>query len=524
MPHASITVLRPTDGSRLADYPIADAATVQQQVHAARLAWPALRTTSLTQRQHLLRDIARRLEAETDRIADILCAETGKPRWVAIELDINPAIQALEVYARQGLTVLSAHTPPLDWSIWLGRTHRVHAAPRGVVGIIAPWNFPVGIAANGLAAALMSGNAAILKPSELTPGCGQLLVDLIQAVLLAHGLPTDLVTCAVGDATTGQALVAADIDYVIFTGSTTTGLTIQTQLAPRNIPCSLEMGGSCPAIILPTARNLNAVADHIVWSRFVNSGQACAGIKRCFVPNGLHNVFVGLFAHKMEALRLGPPEDPETVIGPLISAQQRNRIADQVADAMAHGATLITGGVTPEGPGWYYPPTLLTHSSPESRVLQEETFGPVLPVIAYTTVEEAIEKANASPFGLSASVFGPTSQAEHVATQLAADVVAINDAAMTGYGYPAVRWHGRRHSGAGAGSGAELLHALSHRQTRTINRGWWVPILRKPPWLLDRGAHAVRFSKALIGFMRHAPLAGKSTCALLAGFWRHYRR
>ncbi|WP_303675013.1 aldehyde dehydrogenase family protein [Vampirovibrio chlorellavorus] len=480
-PHPFVK-LNPATGEPLQTYTCPSEAVIARTVLQARESQAGWGETSLKQRAAVLKAIRGIIYQQARHLAQTISQETGKPIADALEADIATALNVLSYYAEIGPHGLKQRLIQPDWmSLVTGRLHRETWSPRGVIAIISPWNFPVAIACSGMAAALMAGNSVVLKPSELTPACGQHLIELVQAGLTAAGASPQTVQVLVGDGATGASLLAQPIDGVIFTGSDRTGQRIAETAARQRLWLSLELGGSDPMIVLDGC-DLEQVASYALWGRFINAGQTCAAVKRLFVPAQQEAALLDLLKAKIRQLKIGSPEEKDCHLGPLISDAQRRLIAEQVQDALQQGAELIIGGQAVDRPGFFYEPTLLSKVPPQARVLTEETFGPVLPVIPYETIEQAIALANDTPFGLTASVFGPTPEAHEVARRLHCGTVVINEVGPTNFALACAPWGGWKRSGSGFSHGAASLTDLSQRKIISENWLFKFPFTRKPLW------------------------------------------
>lgn len=510
----------PATGEILQVYPCADAVDVGRATQAARQVMRREGPVPLDVRAKVLNDVARRVLKQTEALTDSLAADVGKPVSQALEGDLLPAVSWLRFAAHHGPRQLKPRLLPFHKGILMGRVHWERRVPHGVVGIISPWNFPFAIPISGVATAWMGGNAVILKPSELAPASGEQVVELFQAALSAHGLSPDWVQLLQGDGSTGAALVEGDIDYMVFTGSVKTGQRIRSALLPRGIGVSLELGGSDPMIVLSGA-DVEAVTSYALWGRLTNSGQACAAVKRLFVPREMLDPVTHRLVKKMQQLRMGPPEDTLAHLGPVIDAGQRQVLDEQVQDALARGATALAGGsFDPGQPGYYYPPTVLVNVPAGARVLTEEVFGPVLPVVGYEAVEEALEMANALPLGLGASVFGPFKEAKRVADRLEAGMVTINDLPTLGYALPQVPWSGWKESGPGVSHGREGLLELTRGQVQCRNYLYELEGLRKPFWHFGEQPDP-GFSRVLLRCFASEGLWDKCQPGLLWAMWQN---
>jgi acyl-CoA reductase-like NAD-dependent aldehyde dehydrogenase len=299
--------------------------------------------------------------------------------------------------------------------------------PYKLVGVISPWNFPFGLSVIDAIPALLAGSAVLVKPSEITPRFTEPLRATIEAVPeLAKVL-----RYVRGDGRVGAAMIER-VDMVVFTGSVATGRKVGEAAARNFIPAFLELGGKDPAIVLPGA-DLDRASSALVWGSTANAGQACQSIERIYVQRALHDDFVARLAEKLRRLKLAFPGPGDGEIGPVIFERQIETLRAQLEDAKAKGAVAVTGGeLQMHGGGTYLPPTLLTKVDHTMQVMTEETFGPILPVMAFDTVEQAVSLANDSLFGLSAAVFaGSEEEAETVARRLDAGAVSINDSTLT---------------------------------------------------------------------------------------------
>jgi succinate-semialdehyde dehydrogenase/glutarate-semialdehyde dehydrogenase len=485
-PHRTIPKVNPATGALIRDYPVTDGETIRQVVETARRLQSGWAQTDLTTRVRILARAADRLHREADAVAAIIAEEVGKPLVDALEADIAGSLGLLRYYAAIGPRRLKPRRlAPDAVSRLLLRRHRETWHPRGVIAIIAPWNYPVAIPLGGIATALMAGNAVVLKPSEHSPACGLRVAALFRDTLTELGLPSDLVQVILGDGETGHALLQESIDGVIFTGSADVGRNIRRLTAERGLWSSLELGGSDAMLILDDA-DPEWAASYAIWGRFSNAGQACASIKRLFIPKTLEPELLRHLREKTAQLRVGPPDDPASHLGPLISATQRERLDAQVRDALERGATCLAGGHSMDGPGWFYQPTLLDNVPPDARILREEAFGPALPILIYGDIEEAIARINDSPFGLTVSILGNAGRARALAGRFTCGTVMINEAAATNFITPCAPWGGWKDSGHGVSHGERALTDLCRLQIVSENGLACVPGFEKPPWQFAR--------------------------------------
>ena len=478
----SFSTFNPATGEPLGEYPVFSARHVAEAVAQARQAQLWWAQTPLVRRSAVLRRLAQLLIAERDALARVITAESGKPLAEAVLSDVMVAADAVRFCADNAAAALAPQPIPHDNPAMRFKRGELTFAPLGVIGIISPWNYPLSIPAPDVAAALAVGNAVVIKPSELTPQTVFEFERLLAAALDAEGLtaqprPLQIVT---GMGSTGQALIASGIDKLIFTGSVHTGRRVALHAAERLVPVVLELGGKDAMIVLHDA-DVDVVSSAAVWGSMMNAGQTCLSVERCYVHRKLYTAFVALCRDKISRLHVGNGADPGTDVGPLISAKQAEKVAAQVEEARSQGANILIGGVPlPElGPN-FYAPTLVTDVQPTTRLMREETFGPVLPVLTFDSDEEAIHLANDSDFGLGASVWGRTAHATAVARRVRAGSVLVNDL-ISGFAVSAAPHGGLKKSGMGRTHGVlgmrELVAPiyLDVDLTPRMKKLWWYP-------------------------------------------------
>src|SRR6476619_874843 len=339
-----------------------DPSAVQEIVSEAKLAQEAWGATPLVDRRALLVRVAATVLERADEIADTVVSETGKPRVEALTTELFPALDALVWLAKEAPELLAPERVGYPQLHLKHKRASLHYEPIGVVGVIAPWNFPFAIPFTQAAYALAAGNAVVLKPSELTPLSGALVAELFATA----GAPVRL---AQGDGAVGAALVKARrLGKVLFTGSADVGRLVAASAGERLVPVTLELGGKDPMIVLDDADLARAV-DGALWASFLNCGQVCSGVERIYVESALYEPFVEELARRARGLRLGDD------VGPLISEAARERVARLVADAVDRGAQVHAGGTAPERTGWFYEPTVLSGVDRDARLEREEIFG-----------------------------------------------------------------------------------------------------------------------------------------------------
>lgn len=451
----------------------ASSESVHSAVAAARRAQRAWHEVPVRRRARLLLRVREGIYRRRYELADLLGHEIGKTRFEALMEVLLTADTAVWA-ARATPRVLRARRRH-SWRLaTLRKSIETRWEPWGVVGVIWPWNYPLLLGSATLFPAVAAGNAVVMKPSELTPSCGEALVDLVREA----GAPPDLVQCVQGDGRVGEALVDAQVDRLFFTGSEATGRTVARACGERLIPCSLELGGSDAAIVLADADPAVAAAG-IVWGRCSNAGQTCVAPKRVFVERAVHDRFMAEMERVVSGLRVGTGEDRD--VGPLIRPHQAERLRSQRADALERGARSVLDA-EPVAPRLASVPVeILENVRDGMRILREETFGPLLPVIPVDSADEAVEAANASAYGLSASVWTRSVQrGREIARRLDAGTVMINDVIMEA-GMPEVAHGGVKASGMGRLHGDAGITEVAWPKTIVVDpfgrlkQLWWYP-------------------------------------------------
>ena len=406
------------------DYAIeaADRDEIQATASALRGAAPNWSGLSLSDRSARLVGFAEALGNHRTAIAGALEIDTGRRRIAGLEVD--GVIGSIHGWIAQ-----APHLLPEGWTD--GRTnpairHAPQFVPYGLVGVISPWNFPLTLSMIDTIPALLAGCTVLLKPSEVTPR----FVEPLRAAITEAGL-ADVFQIVQGDGATGAALIDM-VDVVCFTGSVPTGRKVAMAAAQNMIPAFLELGGKDPLIITADA-DLEAATDAALRGSVLSTGQACQSIERIYVQRPLHDAFLARLTKKAEAARLNWPDIGIGEIGPIIFANQAETLRAHIADAVSKGARVLTGGeIETHGGGLWLRPTVLADVTHDMAVMREESFGPILPVMAFDTTDEAIALANDTEFGLSAAVFaGTLTDAEAIGQQIEAGAISLNDAALT---------------------------------------------------------------------------------------------
>jgi len=438
-PAAELESFSPLDGARLGAVPTITPAAVQSVVDDVASVQPFWAGLPLGDRARYMRRAGQAIIDQLDELAELLAREQGKPISEAYVMELLPTIDSLRWLAEAGAGILEDERVPLPIFLKQKRA-RFTYEPLGVVGVIAPWNYPWSIPFGEVAIALMAGNGVVLKPASLTPLIGQ----RIQEVFERAGLPEGLVRTVHGGGAVGQALVESSAAKIFFTGSVEVGRGVGVECARRMKGSVLELGGKDAMVVCADANIPNAVSG-CLWGGFANSGQTCSGIERVYVVDEVTDRFVeGVVAGARE-LRVGDPLDPATEIGPMVSSEQLALVTELVEDAVANGATLHCGG--PEEP--FYRPAVLTGVTHDMRLMREEIFGPVIPIVSVASEDEAIALANDSVFGLGASVWTMNrAKGERMAGRLESGMVWVNDH-MFSHGACSCSWGGVKDSGLG---------------------------------------------------------------------------
>lgn len=442
-------------------------AEVAARARAAQPGWEALGPEG---RAAALLALADAMERRADAIAAALTADTGRQAISRLEVASMAgtcrrwAAQAPALIAEQEARRIQAGFPRVEVGLNL--------VPTPLVGVISPWNFPLTLALIDTLPALAAGCAVIVKPSEVTP---RFIRPFLTAVAEVPAL-RDVLHIVEGDGATGAALVEL-VDQICFTGSVATGRRVAEAAACAFIPASLELGGKDPMLVLDGV-DPDWAAMVALRASIVNSGQACQSIERVYVARQVHDAFLASLVRQADAVRLNWPDIAVGDIGPFISGAQADIVAAQLADALAKGARALTGGtVETLGGGRYLRPTVLTGVTADMAVMREETFGPVIPVVPFDTVEEGVALANSGVFGLSAAVLAPTlAEGEALARRLKAGAVSINDGALT-----SMVWEGEKSSFGLSGLGPSRMGASGllrffRRQALLVQQGAAAPI------------------------------------------------
>lgn len=484
----SLISTNPANGEVVGTYVCTTGDEVRACVETARKAQPAWAALGVRKRAAILRKFRKILNERTMEVAELISRESGKPVAEAIAVEVVVVQDAAEFSASHATEVLRDEEVPHSNPAMKTKRGRLVHEPHGVIGIISPWNYPFSIPSTETLSSLVLGNAVVLKPSELTPACALKLQELLHAA----GVPRDVMQVVIGEGPVGAALIDSRIDQIVFTGSVATGRKVGVAAAQKFLPCVLELGGKDPFIVLEDA-DLEVASSGAVWGAFMNAGQTCLSVERCYVQASIFDKFVELCVKKTQTLKVGNGTDRDTDVGPMIDQRQLKIVEDQVAEAVAKGARVLTGGKRlPELGANFYAPTVLTGVTPEMRLMKEETFGPLLPIMPFQTEEEAVAMANESEFGLAASVWTKDRRrGEALAERIEAGTVMVNDA-LTGFGICEAPHGGFKASGLGRTHGLMGMRELVRERYIDVDR-----VMMKKPWWFGYGG---KFREQIHGF------------------------
>lgn len=493
-----IVSINPATHRPLGDVPELGPDEVRAKVAQARAAAAAWAQVPLEDRCRRVVKFAEVLMARADEVIELITAEGGKTHLEALGMEVMVVADLVRYFARHAPQILADEPVPLH--LLKHRGSYLHFVPRGVIGIIAPWNFPFAIPMGEALMGVIAGNACVIKPSEMTP----LIALKAKELFDASGLPAELLQIVTGRGGTGAALIDAGIDYCVFTGSVATGKKVAAACGERLIPCTLELGGKAPAIVCADA-DLDRAANAIAWGGLANSGQVCASVERVYAVPEIHDELVRKVVAIATSLRQGDASAPgaDVDLGAMTWDRQLDHVASIVDSAVAAGAKLecggargVAGGGDAGGTrGMFYQPTVLTGVRQDMDIIRKEIFGPVIPIVRVRDEEEAIALANDSHLGLLAYVFSEDKpRARQLAERIEAGTVMINDVLAT-YAAPETPWGGVKQSGIGRTHSAHGLRDLC--QTRHINYErvslgareiWWYPYKQRTYKTLLRAA------------------------------------
>ena len=500
-----ITSINPATGEVLGRVPDLGPVEVAAAIERAKLAQPAWAQTPIAVRCRKVARFADVLMARAEEVIELLVNESGKTRFEALAMEVAVVADLVRYFAKHAPQMLAPESIPLH--LLKHRASYLHYVPRGVVGIIAPWNFPLAIPIGETMMALIAGNAVVLKPSEIAP-----LIAVKAAELSREAdLPADLFQVVTGRAATGAALIAGgpsagdagarhsiqlrtpltgalrtpaepglSINYCIFTGSVATGKKVAAACSERLIPYTLELGGKAPAVVCSDA-DLDRAAQAIAWGGFAHSGQVCASVERVYATVEIHDALVAKLVEHASQLRQGDGTSHNVDVGAMTWDRQLAHVERLVAAAISQGAEVAIGGRRKPGPGMFFEPTVITNCRPEMEIMTTEIFGPVIPIMRVPDEEQAVRYANESHLGLLAYVFTrDRERGKRLAERIAAGTVMVNDV-LTTYACPETPWGGvkqsgigRTHSVLGLRDLCEIRH-VNYDRLALRREAWWYP-------------------------------------------------
>ena len=463
----------PATGQLLGDFPVATVDDVRRVVARARKAQQAWAVLSVEERGQRLLRLRDALAERSEELVDILVRECGKPRHEALLHEVTTLLDLAGGCAAHAARALAPQvTKP---HLMKHRAGEVHHVPRGVVGVISPWNFPLVIPMGTVVEALVTGNACVVKPSEVTP----LVLLKAKEIYDSTGLPEDLFGVVLGPGATGEALVDAGIDYCVFTGTAETGRKVAAACGAHLCPCTMELGGKAPLIACEDC-DVERTAHAIVFGGFANSGQVCTSVERVYAHATVYAPLLSRVTRLVAALRQGDPSRELVDVGAITLPRQIEIAQRHIADALAKGARLVSGGHTLPGPGRFFEPTVLADCDHSMSVMRDEIFGPIVPFMRVRSEDEAIALANDSPFGLNAYVFTKgRATARRLSQRLQAGSVLVNDV-LSNYATIEAPFGGVKQSGFGRVHGEQALRDMCTEKFVSFDR--FTPPARDPFW------------------------------------------
>jgi succinate-semialdehyde dehydrogenase / glutarate-semialdehyde dehydrogenase len=491
-PH--VEVHAPFNGECIGTVPSCTADDVTAAVQRARLAQKAWGARPFAERRRVFLRYHDLVLDRLESLLDLVQIEGGKARRHALEEVFDVAINA-RYYAQHGEGLLRPQRRQ-SFIPLITRAFEYHH-PVGVVGIIAPWNYPLTMAVSDAIPALLAGNAVVLKPAELTPFCGLYGVSLMYEA----GLPGDLFQIVTGKGRVLGAPLIDQVDMIGFTGSTEVGRTVGEHAGRRLIKQSLELGGKNPMIVLDDA-NLERAVHGAIQGSFASAGQLCISYERLYVQSGIYDRFVEEFVARTKALRLGSALDYSVDVGSLIARHQLEKTVEHAEDAKAKGVRVLTGGnARPDIGPYFFEPTILEGVTPEMQCYRDETFGPVVSLYKVNSKEEAVERANDSDFGLNAAVFTRYDRhAREIASQIRCGTVSVNETYQVPWGSMGAPMGGMKDSGLGRRHGVEGL--LKYTESQNIACSRISPLM--PP-LGVPAEFGAQFMNGLLRAMKYIP-------------------
>ncbi len=479
----TVISINPATGEKLAEFVINSAEDVKEAIEKARKVQPQWASLNVKKRVSYILRIRDFIADDADNLAQIISKDTGKTRTDALVTEVLPAVLAANYYCRKAHKFLQGKHLFPGTVLLANKMSRIKRVPYGVIGIISPWNYPFSIPFSEVIMALLAGNAVILKVASETQLVGHRLKDAVEAADLPDGLFSYL---NIPGRLAGESFLDAGIDKLFFTGSTAVGKELMKKAARTLTPLCLELGGNDPMIVCEDA-NLERAAAGAIWAGLQNAGQSCGAVERIYVHESVYEKFLQILKTRVESLRIGTDTGFEVDIGAITTVKQMKTIKEHVDDALNKGARIYAQAVPPEhAKGNFVPATVLVDVDHSMKIMREETFGPVLPVMRYRKIEDAVFLANDSTLGLTASVWTKNRKvARKIAENIQAGVITINDHLMS-HGMPETPWGGFKESGIGRTHGRIGFEEMTQVQVVVddlfffARKGlWWHPYSKK---------------------------------------------
>jgi succinate-semialdehyde dehydrogenase/glutarate-semialdehyde dehydrogenase len=513
------SILNPATGEKVGEYPLMGPEEVSRAIDEARRAFPAWSQSSFATRARIFRRAASHLAERAEQYAEVICSETGKTQLDAMLAEVFPTCDLCHYYAKNSERFL--RPVKVGGSMVLpGRRAYYTFEPRGVVGVIAPWNYPFTLASGPVISALAAGNAVVLKPSSQTTASAKILEEILREA----GLPDEVLQVVTGSGSvTGRALIEnPDVDMLFFTGSSEVGIEVNREAAENLVPAVMELGGKDSMIVSRNA-DLDRAAHAAAWGSFFNSGQTCTGVEFCFVERAVYTVFLNKVLDITGQIESGTLSGQ---VGSMTMESQVKIVEEQIEDAVAKGARVLCGGARrSNGGGLFFAPTVITEIRPGMKIWQEETFGPILPVVAFDKPEEAIEMANSTQYGLAGSVFSEDmEEARMYASRMETGSVNINDCLVT-YALPSLPFGGVKASGVGYYHGEMGIRNFCRIKSVTEFKGLYTKEFFHYPvssWIQEAmGALlVVLYSQSERARLKALPKTTRIAGDLIRGMWR----
>ena len=473
----AIISINPATEEELGRVPAIGRDDIDAAIKKTRAAQPKWSAKSIKERQSYLRKLSATILKEKAEIANLIANEQGKPQTECLAAELVSALAILKDLSAHAAHVLKPHKMKHEQLLFAHKKSQYRLEPYGLVAIISPWNYPFSVPVPEIAAALVAGNVVLFKPAPHTVLVGQKMDALFKAAGFPEGVMS---TVFVTDNNAPHITNHPGVDKIIFTGSSPVGRDVMCAASHQMTPVVLELGGKDPAIVAKDA-DLPRAARGIVWGTMFNAGQVCAGVERVYVAQSVVHDFIELCREEINKITYGDPLDPDTQLGPLTNLNQAVKVQDQVEDAIRKGAKLLHGGRRADRPGYFFEPTLLTNVDHSMSIMTEETFGPILPIMAVEDMDEAIRMANDSIYGLSAYVWTSDKKlADRCFKELQAGTVMINDSTSS-WGEPNAPWGGYKMSGIGRTRARFGLEEMVQVKYTSFDKGgnksnvWWYP-------------------------------------------------